>query len=67
VLVDALRVQALIELRREQWDEAARSVEEGLSIARSMPYPYAEARLREVGERVRARRRESEAGRVSAP
>jgi hypothetical protein len=45
VLVEALRVQALVALRRERWAEAARNLEEGLDLARGMPYPYAEARL----------------------
>jgi ATP/maltotriose-dependent transcriptional regulator MalT len=62
VLADALRVQALIDLRQGQWEQAARSVEEGLSIARSMPYPHAEARLLQVGECVHALRGRSEAG-----
>ncbi|HWE63971.1 MAG TPA: transposase, partial [Chloroflexota bacterium] len=48
VLVEALRVQALIALRRGQWDAATCSLEEGLALARSMPYPYAEARLLQV-------------------
>jgi tetratricopeptide (TPR) repeat protein len=45
VLVDALRVQALIAIRQQHWAEAEHSLEEGLALARSMPYPYAEARL----------------------
>jgi len=45
VLVDGLRVQAMIALRREQWEAAERSLEEGLTMARSMRCPYAEARL----------------------
>jgi tetratricopeptide (TPR) repeat protein len=65
VLVDALRVQALIDLRRERWDEAERSLEEGLSIARSIPYPHAEARLLEVIERGHALRARSEVGPAS--
>jgi tetratricopeptide (TPR) repeat protein/transcriptional regulator with XRE-family HTH domain len=48
VLVEALRVRAMIALRQEQWDEVASSLEEGLALARSMPYPFAEARLREL-------------------
>jgi tetratricopeptide (TPR) repeat protein len=48
VLVEALRMQALIALRRERWEEAADSLEEGLALAREMPYPYAEARLLQV-------------------
>jgi tetratricopeptide (TPR) repeat protein len=48
VLVEALRVQALVALRRQQWDEAVGSLEEGLALARAMPYPYAETRLLHV-------------------
>jgi tetratricopeptide (TPR) repeat protein len=44
-LVDALRVQALVATREEHWAEAACALEEGLALARSLPYPYAEARL----------------------
>ena len=32
-------------LRRGRWEEAARSLAEGLALAREMPHPYAEARL----------------------
>ncbi len=45
VLVEALRVRALLALRQEQWDVATRSLEEGVALARSIPFPYAEARL----------------------
>lgn len=45
VLVEALRVQALIAVRHGQGDAATRSLEEGVALARDMPYPYAEARL----------------------
>jgi tetratricopeptide (TPR) repeat protein len=44
-LVDALRVQAMVATRQEQWEDAERTLEEGLSLARRMPYPYAEGRL----------------------
>jgi tetratricopeptide (TPR) repeat protein len=65
ILVDALRVQALIALRQERWDEAIVALEEGLALARDMPYPHAEARLLHVygemhvqkGERGPARER----------
>jgi transcriptional regulator with XRE-family HTH domain/tetratricopeptide (TPR) repeat protein len=45
VEVDALRVQVMMALRKEQPAEAARSLAEGLALARAMSYPYAEARL----------------------
>jgi transposase len=61
VLVEALRVQALIALRHGQWDEATRSLEEGIALARSMPYPYAEARLLHVYGRLQAQKGEPEA------
>jgi transposase len=63
VLVEALRVQALIALRHGQWDEAARSLEEGITLARSMPYPYAEARLLDVYGRLHAQKGQPEAAR----
>jgi tetratricopeptide (TPR) repeat protein len=44
-LVDALWAQALVELRQGHREETARVLEEGLALARGMPYPYAEARF----------------------
>ena len=58
VLVEALRVQALVALHRGQWDDAARSLEEGLALARAMPYPYAEARLLHLDGMLHAQRGE---------
>ncbi|MGH2409891.1 MAG: hypothetical protein ACRDGS_05910, partial [Chloroflexota bacterium] len=45
LLVDALRAQVAISLRRRRWDEAEQAADEGLALARAMPYPYAEAHL----------------------
>jgi len=45
VLVDALRVQAIVWTRQRRWADAVRALENGLILARGMPYPYAEARL----------------------
>ena len=45
VLAGALRVQALIAGRQGRVHEAEAALEEGLTLARAMPYPYAEARL----------------------
>jgi len=61
--VEALRVQALVLLRREQWDEAARSLAEGLALARAMPYPYAEARFLHLDGALRAQQGEGAAAR----
>jgi Bifunctional DNA primase/polymerase, N-terminal len=48
VLVEALRVQALVAIRQERWTDAERDLEEGIVLAQEMPYPYAQARLLEV-------------------
>ena len=48
MLPDALWMQATVATRQERWDEAEQALEEGLTLARSMPYPYAEARLLHV-------------------
>jgi tetratricopeptide (TPR) repeat protein len=47
-LADALWVQAMVATRQGRWVEAERTLEEGLALARSMPYPYAEGRLLHV-------------------
>ncbi len=68
-LVEALRVQALVASAQEEWAEAERAVAEGLALARSLPYPYAEGRLlhvsgsmhRQKGELELARQRLAEA------
>ena len=63
VLVEALRVRAMIALRRGRWDDAARDLEEGLALARSISYPYAEARLLHIAAQLHAQRGEPEAAR----
>ncbi|MDQ2827674.1 MAG: hypothetical protein M3Y74_01290 [Chloroflexota bacterium] len=62
-LLDALRVYALVTTRRGEYDGAVRAVEEGLALARRMPYPYAEARLLYVHGQLHARRGELEPAR----
>jgi hypothetical protein len=44
VLVDALRVQALPAMRRRAWGKAEAALHESLELARTLPYPYAEAK-----------------------
>jgi tetratricopeptide (TPR) repeat protein len=46
--VDALRVQAMVLIRHGRWAEAASSLEEGLALARNMPYPHGEGHLLHV-------------------
>jgi tetratricopeptide (TPR) repeat protein len=43
-LVELLRVRGMVLARRRSWDEAERTFEEAVSIARAIRYPYAEAR-----------------------
>jgi tetratricopeptide (TPR) repeat protein len=63
VLVDALRVQAMVAMRLAQWEEAEQALEEGITLARSMPYPYAEARLLHLSGRLQAQVGKPEAAR----
>ncbi len=49
-MVGVLRVKGMALARQSREEEASAAFEEALSLARSMPYPYAEARvLREYG------------------
>ncbi|HVA90823.1 MAG TPA: tetratricopeptide repeat protein, partial [Chloroflexota bacterium] len=45
LLVDALRIQVVISIRGECWDVTESALQEGLALARSISYRYAEARL----------------------
>lgn len=38
----------MVALRQQYWEEATTALEEGVALARSMPYPYAEGRLLHV-------------------
>jgi tetratricopeptide (TPR) repeat protein len=60
ILVDALRVQAMVAMRREQWEEATSALEEGITMAREMPYPYAEARLLHIYGQMHLQKGETE-------
>jgi tetratricopeptide (TPR) repeat protein len=42
---DALWVRAMVLIRQQRWADAEGALEEGLVLARSLPYPYAEAHL----------------------
>jgi tetratricopeptide (TPR) repeat protein len=44
-LVDALRMEAIVHIRQQRWDEAEAALQEALALAREMPYPYAEAKV----------------------
>jgi adenylate cyclase len=68
-LPDVFRVQGMILTRQKHWEEAAGILEEAVSLARSISYPYAEARalyefggmFGQKGEPGRARERLEEA------
>jgi tetratricopeptide (TPR) repeat protein/DNA-binding XRE family transcriptional regulator len=45
VLVEALRIEALVAIRQGRWAEAEQDLKEGIALAQEMPHPYAEARL----------------------
>ena len=62
-LADALWVQARVALRQERWAEARHAPEEALALARSMPYPYGEARLLHVYGAMHAQKGEQEPAR----
>jgi hypothetical protein len=62
-LVDALRVQAMVASRQERWTEAAQALEEGIALARAMPYPYAEGRSLHLYGTLHARKGEPEPAR----
>jgi tetratricopeptide (TPR) repeat protein len=53
MLVDALRVQALVAARQGRPAEATQALDEGMALARAMPYPYAEARQLELSAGLR--------------
>jgi tetratricopeptide (TPR) repeat protein len=44
LLPDALRLQGLVHIKRQRWDEAREVLEEALVLCQAMPYPYAEAK-----------------------
>jgi tetratricopeptide (TPR) repeat protein len=51
-LIDALRIQGAVFNRQGRHSDAERVLQEGLAMARSVPFPYAEARmLEELGDR----------------
>jgi transcriptional regulator with XRE-family HTH domain/tetratricopeptide (TPR) repeat protein len=62
-LVDGLRVHAMVAMHQQHWEDAAGALDEGLALARRMPYPYAEARLLHVYGEMHAQKGEPETAR----
>jgi predicted ATPase/DNA-binding XRE family transcriptional regulator len=63
LMVDALRIQALLWLHQRRWTEAERALTEAIALARAMPYPYAEAKALYVYGALYAERGEFEPAR----
>ncbi len=62
-LVDLLRVQAILAMRRGRWAEARHALEEALARSRAMPYPYAEAKALYVSGPLQLLQQDSELAR----
>jgi tetratricopeptide (TPR) repeat protein len=62
-LVDMLRILALVAIKQRLWEAAHQALEEGLSLARPMPYPHGEGRLLHVYGRMHLDRNEPTAAR----
>jgi tetratricopeptide (TPR) repeat protein len=43
-LVDALRVEAAVRMQQQRWGKAEAALQEAVTLAHPMPYPYAEAK-----------------------
>ncbi len=63
-LVHTLRVQAMAAIAQSRWEDVAPALEEGLAMARSMPYPHGEGRLLHVYGRMHLARGEVEPARL---
>jgi hypothetical protein len=62
-LVGILRVRALVAGHAGRWEEAECCLEEGVALARSMPYPHGEGRLLHVDGLLHAQRGHAERAR----
>jgi tetratricopeptide (TPR) repeat protein len=63
LLTEVLWLQSLVASRQGHWDAATTAVEEGISLARLMPFPYAEARTLQVYGLMYCQKGESQAAR----
>jgi tetratricopeptide (TPR) repeat protein len=63
LLANVLWLQALVASQQGCWEEALPTVQEGLALARPMPYPYAEARLLQVYGQLHTQKDEPELAR----
>ena len=63
LLAQALRVQALLALRQDRWQDAGAALDEAISLAHAMPYPYAVAKARYIYGDLHAARGEQEGAR----
>ncbi len=56
VVVEALIVQARLATKHEQWDQAAKALEEAVRLCKEMPWPYAEAKVLSAAGHMHVRR-----------
>jgi DNA-binding SARP family transcriptional activator/Flp pilus assembly protein TadD len=59
-LLETLQLQGILRTRQGRWVEAERSLQEALSLAQHMRYPYAEARVKQAQGLLHAARGETE-------
>jgi tetratricopeptide (TPR) repeat protein len=64
VLVDALRIQAILLQQLRRWEGAERALDETLALCRALPYPYAEAKALYVVGHLHAAKGEPDAARA---
>jgi tetratricopeptide (TPR) repeat protein len=64
VLVDALRIQAILLQRQRRWEGAERALDETLALCRALPYPYAEAKALYVAGHLHAAKGDPDAARA---
>jgi tetratricopeptide (TPR) repeat protein/transcriptional regulator with XRE-family HTH domain len=63
-LAELLRLRGMVLARRQRWDEAEHAFEEAVSVARSIRYPYAQARALYEWGLMCVRRRDTEQSRT---
>jgi tetratricopeptide (TPR) repeat protein len=61
--VDALRIQGLLAIAQQRWEMGVAALEEALTLAHAMPYPYAELKALWAYGRLEAARNEPAAAR----
>ena len=58
VFVETLPLKAKLTAKQEEWEEAARALDEAMQLCREMPWPYAEAKTLYVAGQIHTQREE---------